>query len=546
VEAGGLVHFDLPIIFRCAVELAEAMAALTEPEWGALPANCEGPESPHFERQMEASRRLGRIEEETQRLKRSLGATGPLEFRGGETEGGPRWESYDKRFNGTGHDRVVRLALLKVATAAIDLSGFATWREWRWHMRETGLRLLTWGLAQLWEGMSGEERSRVRDCLRRTHKAIAWPGDPATDPTAYDGPEEIPVPDQYRIMPNYVSCYRGYLNDIQMAENRRVEQRQEKILRQATLAQFIDAAEGAAQALQTVMKRDFDSAAEWGELYTKAFRLLACLRRAHEIQPREAWPLDALEQRKVLADAAGILLTFVGGTPEAKATCKSEDVNKAFEDFAQAILLLRVIIDPKLDAEAFAAPSTPAAKLPQAGPTATVLEQTADFKITQIGDLWEIKYGTECGMYRNQCVGWLAFILSHPGRRLSVADLVGDPEKNLQADSQLGRERATNAEGVQKIKRRIEEIDEIAETTGGSENLESEKVELMRQLQEASKNLPSAGAKAFHNIASQIRLLIKKKLNSHMPKMAAHLRASLKLDSPHFFYSPTDSISWKT
>jgi hypothetical protein len=54
-----------------------------------------------------------------------------------------------------------------------------------------------------------------------------------------------------------------------------------------------------------------------------------------------------MEQRKLLADAAGILLTCVGGTPEAKATCKPEDANKAFENFAQAILRLRVIADPK-------------------------------------------------------------------------------------------------------------------------------------------------------------------------------------------------------
>src|SRR6516165_3614705 len=113
LSAGGLSHFDLPTIFRCAVELAEAAAGLTETEWADLPANCEGPTSPIFERQMERSCRLQRIEDETQRLKRSLGATGPLEFRGGETNGGPRWESFEQRFNNTSHDRIVRLALLK-------------------------------------------------------------------------------------------------------------------------------------------------------------------------------------------------------------------------------------------------------------------------------------------------------------------------------------------------------------------------------------------------------------------------------------------------
>jgi hypothetical protein len=235
--------------------------------------------------------------------------------------------------------------LLKLATAAIDLSGFATWREWQWHMRETGLRLLAWGLAQLWEGMSAEHRSRVRDRLQRTHKAIGWPADPTTDQPAYDGPEEIPLPDQYRLTSNYISCYRDYLDDEQKARNLRVERRQSKFLRRATLVQFVETAEPAAQALQAIVKREFDTPAEWDYLYTKAFWPLACLRRAHEIQPREAWPPDALEQRKLLADAAVILLTCFGGTSEAKATCKPEDANKAFENFTQAILRLRVITD---------------------------------------------------------------------------------------------------------------------------------------------------------------------------------------------------------
>src|SRR5262249_52826750 len=85
-----------------------------------------------------------------------------------------------------------------------------------------------WGLAQLWEGMSAEERSRVRDRLRRTSKAIGWPADPATDPPAYDGPEGIPLPDQDRIVSNYISRYCDYLVDVQKADNMRVEQEQAK------------------------------------------------------------------------------------------------------------------------------------------------------------------------------------------------------------------------------------------------------------------------------------------------------------------------------
>jgi len=181
-----------------------------------------------------------------------LGAAGPLGDAYGEADDGPKWDSFDQRFNNTSHDRTVRLALLKLATAAIDLSGFGTWREWQWHMRETGLRLLTWGLAQLWEGMSEDQRFRVRDRLPRTSKAIGWPANSTNDPPCYDGPEEIPLPDQYRIITNYVSCYSDYLDDVQKTNNKRVKQGQEKFLRLATMTQFAETAEQAAKALQAM------------------------------------------------------------------------------------------------------------------------------------------------------------------------------------------------------------------------------------------------------------------------------------------------------
>lgn len=344
--AGGLSHFDVPTVFRCGAELAEAAAGLTEQEWADVPADCEGPTSPHFERQMEASRRLRRLEEETRRLKRSLGATGPLDFRGGETDGGATWESYDWEFNETDHDRAIRLGLHKLATAAIDLAGFATWREWQWHMRDTGLRLLGWGLAQLWDGMSDAERAKVRDRLPRTHKAIGWPANPKADPPAYDGPEEIPSLEQYRIKVNYVSCYRNYPDDSLKADDVRTERNHEMFLRRATLVQFVEAAERAEQAIQAWARGQYDTNAERSELYTTTFWQLACLRRAHEVQPREAWPTFALEQRKLLAEAANIFLACVWGTPEAKAGLEPADANKAFEDFTQAIRQLRAIANP--------------------------------------------------------------------------------------------------------------------------------------------------------------------------------------------------------
>jgi hypothetical protein len=345
---------NLTLVFRCAVELAEAVAAVIPSDWEHLPVNIEGPTSPHFERCCELDKRLGRIEEESTRLKRALGATGALTCEDrmadisdrGSMRCSARWESFDREFNDTAHDRIVRLALLKLATAAIDLSGFVAWRELQWGMREQGLRLLTWGVAQLWHGLTAEERLSVRDRLQRTHKAIGWPRDPVAEPPSYDGPEEIPLEDQHRVVElerAYVACYQGYLDDVQEANEARIREGQEKVLRRASLTQLVGSAERAAQALQAIGKREFDTGEEWANLYTTAFNLLACLRRAKEVPPVGGWPNDALEQRNLMADAAHCLLVCVGGTPESKEGLKPEDANKAFADFTRATNRLREI-----------------------------------------------------------------------------------------------------------------------------------------------------------------------------------------------------------
>src|SRR5262249_16690440 len=74
----GLRAFSLTTVFCCAVELAEAVARVIPAEWEDLPVDIEGPNSPHYERWCEWHRRLGRIGDESARLKRALGATGPL------------------------------------------------------------------------------------------------------------------------------------------------------------------------------------------------------------------------------------------------------------------------------------------------------------------------------------------------------------------------------------------------------------------------------------------------------------------------------------
>ena len=348
----GLTLFDLQTVFRCAVELAEAVALVPRHEWENVPIDIEGPTSPHLERWMEWRSRLDRIKEESERLKRSLGAIGPLTFSGinihadaspGEGESA-RWESYRRRFADTSHDRIVRLALMKLSTAAIDLSGFATWRTPQWEMRESGLRLLAWGLAQLWEGMTAAERSAVQDRLQRAHKAVGWPRDRAIWPSAYDGPEGIPVEDQHRVIDfgrGYIACCTDYLNDRQTENIDRSKRRHEGFLRRMTLGQFVQLAEEAAKAMKAKPEQYSNVLEAFGEIYTKAFWSLSCLGRAKEFPPREEWPDEALKQRNLLADAAELLLVHIGGTSEARSTLKPEDVEKAFGDFTTSTNRLR-------------------------------------------------------------------------------------------------------------------------------------------------------------------------------------------------------------
>src|SRR5262249_8311151 len=117
----GLVSFHLPNIFRCAVDLAEAVATVFPADWENLPIDIEGPGSPQFDRWREWHRRLSRIKEESTRLKKCLGATGPFSGRelvaetrdGGEVARSIKWESFEQEFADTTHDRIVRLALIK-------------------------------------------------------------------------------------------------------------------------------------------------------------------------------------------------------------------------------------------------------------------------------------------------------------------------------------------------------------------------------------------------------------------------------------------------
>jgi hypothetical protein len=184
-----------------------------------------------------------------------------------------------------------------------------------------------------------------------------------------------------------------------------------------------------------------------------------------------------------------------------------------------------------------------------AGLTREIEDLAGENAIQLVGEVWELRFGNERGQYPergNQCIGWVCTILAHPNRHLTVAEVRGDPEGELAADALLHGERKTDAEGVKRIKRRLAEIADIRDETGGSPRLDEEEAALLRQLEEAPTQIKTPLKRAHHNIATQIRAFLHKLAND-MPNLAAHLKAALKLEAPHFGYYPTPGTpAWKT
>src|SRR5262249_3030922 len=142
---------------------------------------------------------------------------------------------------------------------------------------------------------------------------------------------------------------------------------------------------------------------------------------------------------------------------------------------------------------------------------------------------------------------WLTRLLVTPNRFLTVAELRGDPEGKLAGAAHLGSELETDAEGASTIARRLKDIDDITVATGGSEQVENERTDLLDRLKRSDegKRLQSSLTKQHHNIATQFRNFLKK-LATEMPQLAAHLNTYLKLEQPDFgYFPPINTPAWK-
>jgi hypothetical protein len=188
----------------------------------------------------------------------------------------------------------------------------------------------------------------------------------------------------------------------------------------------------------------------------------------------------------------------------------------------------------------------------QAGRAPAVPADESGNYLRRVAGVWHFGYEDEVGEYPargNQCIGWLAKLFPAPNRPFSVADLRGDPDGKLTADAQLGEARATEIEALRSIHFELRQVEDIAEEVGWSKDLEAKKTDLLGRVKkfEANKKISGPLRKAHHNVAAQIREFLKANLAKDMPKLAAHLAASLQLNYPDVTYQPpAGTPAWKT
>jgi CheY-like chemotaxis protein len=164
--------------------------------------------------------------------------------------------------------------------------------------------------------------------------------------------------------------------------------------------------------------------------------------------------------------------------------------------------------------------------------------------IRLVAETWHLHYEGETGDYPNlQALGWLQKLLTAPQKFFTVADLRGDPDRTYGADAGIGTEARTDAAGLKKYKNRLDDIEYVGSTKGWTELLENEKAKLEKLLAEAAKSMESPLRDGHRNIATQIRNFRARLKRTSMPRLATHLRATLKLDFPTFGYFPPPGTS---
>ncbi len=96
------------------------------------------------------------------------------------------------------------------------------------------------------------------------------------------------------------------------------------------------------------------------------------------------------------------------------------------------------------------------------------------------------------------------------------------------------------------IRKRVGEIDDLINETGGSERLDLEKCELLKHLSGDDKIIGSTASTATGTMKRQLRDLWKKLDSIGLKVTAQHLESSIQWEGFSVAYRPAKNTSWKT
>jgi ActR/RegA family two-component response regulator len=164
------------------------------------------------------------------------------------------------------------------------------------------------------------------------------------------------------------------------------------------------------------------------------------------------------------------------------------------------------------------------------------------------GEIWHLRYQGESGDFpKIQALRYLQKLLAAPNKLFTVADLYIDPEGKVEAASRMIDDRQVDDEGIKLIRKELDDVEEMGNTTGWTEALETKRMALKRHLEDADKQMASTLKTTHHAIATSIRNFLRDRLpKANMPHLRAHLRPALKLDLPYFgYYPPPGASAWQ-
>jgi hypothetical protein len=216
-----VVKLDLTYIFHVAVELGSSVKDYQRSSPPPLsPPKTITPEREAWHEQLDC------IREAAAHLKRILGATGRVDYSqllDGSTS--PSWANFGNQFQGVAHPRPVRYGLLRLAYAAIDLSGYAECHDPPPEWRDRGLKLLADGLSQIWSGLSEDEKKVVRPLFPELRLCTAWPPRGVRNPPPFAGKKVYEPPRGQCIDGFYTRNRKTWLDASQQAVRFEIMQR---------------------------------------------------------------------------------------------------------------------------------------------------------------------------------------------------------------------------------------------------------------------------------------------------------------------------------